>query len=147
MTSYSPSPSPSSSSSAPPPPFYSASYPLTLAPSYSSPPASPTYPPPSSPSYPPAKQVVDDPTAVYPPPQHYAAAPSAPPVSEASSSALNASGSKVCVVCMERPKEVVFLPCGHVATCQACAAHVIDSGHPNCVMCRAPIQSTTKIFM
>ena len=43
-----------------------------------------------------------------------------------------------CVVCMERPRAVVFLPCEHCAVCASCAAALQE-----CPNCRATI--TTRI--
>ena len=33
---------------------------------------------------------------------------------------------RFCVVCLERPLEVLFKPCRHVCTCKVCGAKVVD---------------------
>ncbi|OQR69896.1 baculoviral IAP repeat-containing protein 2-like [Tropilaelaps mercedesae] len=48
----------------------------------------------------------------------------------------------LCRVCMVQERGMVFLPCGHLATCPSCAASVTE-----CVMCRAPIAGTLRTFL
>ncbi|XP_022691753.1 baculoviral IAP repeat-containing protein 7-B-like isoform X2 [Varroa jacobsoni] len=48
----------------------------------------------------------------------------------------------LCRVCMVQERGVVFLPCGHLATCPSCAASVTE-----CVMCRTPIAGTLRTFL
>lgn len=38
-----------------------------------------------------------------------------------------------CIVCMDNPKEVVFVPCGHYSTCRSCYDQLVIK---KCVMCR-----------
>lgn len=47
-----------------------------------------------------------------------------------------------CSVCMDRPKNQFFQPCGHVCCCQLCAQQVKE-----CPMCRAPIQQSFQAFL
>lgn len=47
-----------------------------------------------------------------------------------------------CILCLDGDKNIVFLPCGHVATCLKCAKKIKD-----CCMCRTKIQSFTKIHI
>ncbi len=47
----------------------------------------------------------------------------------------------VCVVCMDRPIETVFLECGHLACCRACAAPM-----QLCPICRRPIARVVQTF-
>lgn len=41
----------------------------------------------------------------------------------------------VCVVCLDAPHDVVFLPCAHRCTCSECAAMLQE-----CPVCRAPVK-------
>lgn len=43
-----------------------------------------------------------------------------------------------CIVCMERAAVVMFVPCGHMLTCQACAAACLQR-RPECLMCRSKV--------
>jgi hypothetical protein len=47
-----------------------------------------------------------------------------------------------CIICMERPKNQFFQPCGHVCCCQVCVAQVRE-----CPMCRSPIQHAFQAFL
>jgi hypothetical protein len=52
--------------------------------------------------------------------------------------------SNLCVVCLEQPKSVVFLPCRHLATCTRCS----DPGFmPYCPICRAPPTQRIEVFL
>jgi hypothetical protein len=50
-----------------------------------------------------------------------------------------------CVICMEYAKDVVFEPCGHLATCVECARSL--HAQPACPMCRREIVSGRRIFI
>lgn len=50
--------------------------------------------------------------------------------------------SRQCKVCMDNFINTVFLPCGHLTTCDICAARVGE-----CPMCRIKIRGTVKIFL
>jgi hypothetical protein len=66
----------------------------------------------------------------------------ASPVSESAVSAVSAGSAVVdaeyaeceCIVCMERERDTVLIPCGHVALCHACTA-----GMTTCPVCMGPI--------
>ena len=49
---------------------------------------------------------------------------------------------RLCKICAENDIGVVFIPCGHLATCTSCAA-----SFSNCPVCRADIQSAVRTFM
>ena len=49
----------------------------------------------------------------------------------------------LCVVCSEREKEVILLPCKHRCLCQICADQI---GLGLCPMCRAPIEQLIVPF-
>ena len=40
-----------------------------------------------------------------------------------------------CIICMDAPRKVVFVPCGHVVVCTECSKLVVASGGL-CPMCR-----------
>ena len=46
----------------------------------------------------------------------------------------------LCKLCIEEPREVVVLPCGHFLMCRCCAAHQF-----NCPVCRTTIVRTVAI--
>lgn len=48
---------------------------------------------------------------------------------------------KVCTVCMDRPIEVVFLECGHMACCKECSPKMT-----NCPICRNKIVRCIQVF-
>ena len=57
-----------------------------------------------------------------------------------------------CVLCLEAEIDTVFLPCGHAATCRACAAkflmHKEMSGEAiTCPVCRASVVHINRIFV
>ncbi|CAH0365387.1 unnamed protein product [Pelagomonas calceolata] len=46
-----------------------------------------------------------------------------------------------CAICLDRPPNVTFVPCGHKMTCEQCAAEVRE-----CPGCRAPIQHRQRTY-
>lgn len=48
-----------------------------------------------------------------------------------------------CVVCVDNPKEVICLPCGHVCLCENCAEKI----HSSCPVCRSQIESKAAAFI
>ena len=56
----------------------------------------------------------------------------------------------LCVVCMEREKSVVLMPCKHLCICKWCVDQLIaQSGRKKamCPVCRELIKDTIKPFM
>ncbi|XP_033098633.1 E3 ubiquitin-protein ligase SP1-like [Anneissia japonica] len=55
-----------------------------------------------------------------------------------------AEDSKLCVICGEDERSLVFMPCGHCCSCKMCYTNL-----PNklCPMCRKGIRSTQSIYM
>eukprot|EP00882_Tetradesmus_deserticola_P009243 GHRQ01009749.1.p3 GENE.GHRQ01009749.1~~GHRQ01009749.1.p3 ORF type:complete len:108 (+),score=50.52 GHRQ01009749.1:41-325(+) len=41
----------------------------------------------------------------------------------------------LCVVCMERPRSIVLVPCGHMALCKDCCSTIITEEKKACPMC------------
>eukprot|EP01084_Bolivina_argentea_P133706 235993_1 len=50
-----------------------------------------------------------------------------------------------CCICMERDKEVAFLPCGHYIACESCAK-LLQNDTGMCAICSMKIQSILKIY-
>jgi len=48
---------------------------------------------------------------------------------------------KLCKVCWEKDKEIVFIPCGHFSTCSECGLRF-----EKCPVCRAKIKSIVKSY-
>jgi hypothetical protein len=48
---------------------------------------------------------------------------------------------QTCAICLDRPPNVTFVPCGHKMTCEQCAARVTE-----CPSCRAPIRLRQRTF-
>ena len=51
------------------------------------------------------------------------------------------SEDSTCVICMERQRNVVLLPCGHFGFCDVCAANISD-----CPICRTKTNGFNKVF-
>ncbi len=51
------------------------------------------------------------------------------------------SNTTACVICLDQVKNMTFIPCGHVATCESCSAHV-----ELCPICRQPITNKQKLY-
>jgi RING finger protein 26 len=54
--------------------------------------------------------------------------------------------SKLCVVCQDRKKCVIVLPCRHLCLCVECCI-VIRRGLGTCPMCRQVVRRTMKIYI
>jgi hypothetical protein len=48
---------------------------------------------------------------------------------------------QTCAICLDRPPNVTFVPCGHKMTCEQCAARVTE-----CPSCRRPIQHRQRTY-
>jgi len=49
---------------------------------------------------------------------------------------------KECCICLERPPNVIFLPCKHIAVCHECNT---DGRLDKCPICRERVESTTRV--
>lgn len=49
-----------------------------------------------------------------------------------------------CTVCCTNRRNVVFLPCRHLAVCHSCSG---ESCMTSCVICRAPVVTKLQIFI
>ena len=52
--------------------------------------------------------------------------------------------ARLCRVCMEAEICFVFIPCGHICTCENCA---LNGDLKNCPICRAKITKRMKTFL
>ena len=52
--------------------------------------------------------------------------------------------ARLCKVCMDAEICFVFLPCGHLCTCENCA---VNRNLKDCPICRVRIEKRNKIFM
>lgn len=50
--------------------------------------------------------------------------------------------SMFCVVCHDKPKNFIFIPCGHLCCCSECGPKVGE----NCVICRAKIERRNIVY-
>ena len=60
--------------------------------------------------------------------------------------------SKLCLICMDWPKCVIALPCGHGLACRECSEARLEgqlkqSGGLACLVCRAPVASLHVVFI
>lgn len=54
----------------------------------------------------------------------------------------------VCVVCLEREKQVVALPCKHMCYCKQCMQEVtVNKKHSVCAICQQPVAQFMDIFL
>lgn len=44
-----------------------------------------------------------------------------------------------CVICLDKPKEVILSPCGHFCLCNSCCSKLGDNRQRKCPMCRQVI--------
>ena len=51
--------------------------------------------------------------------------------------------TNLCVVCLTKPREMVFYRCGHKACCETCAK---GFRFGNCPICRAKVEDCIKEF-
>ncbi|QYC92691.1 Inhibitor of apoptosis 2 [Trabala vishnou gigantina nucleopolyhedrovirus] len=49
---------------------------------------------------------------------------------------------KYCKICFDTERQICFLPCGHVSTCEKCSKRC-----SKCCICRQPVKSKIKIFL
>jgi len=58
------------------------------------------------------------------------------------------SGDGHCVICCSAPKDALLAPCGHVATCVACAHTLLQAagGQAQCPICRGQVIASYRVF-
>lgn len=52
---------------------------------------------------------------------------------------------KLCIVCQENPKEIIYLPCGHFCLCKDCS-NQIRKTQKNCPVCRKQVKRTSRVY-
>ncbi|GBF89052.1 hypothetical protein Rsub_01769 [Raphidocelis subcapitata] len=52
---------------------------------------------------------------------------------------------EACVVCLDAPRHVALIPCGHVVLCGACSRNVLASATKECPMCRVGIEEAVEL--
>ncbi|XP_063422002.1 uncharacterized protein LOC134706731 isoform X2 [Mytilus trossulus] len=50
-----------------------------------------------------------------------------------------------CIICMERPKQTIFLDCGHIACCDICS-NTLMSSERKCPTCRTFIRESRRYY-
>eukprot|EP00997_Jenningsia_sp_PLL12_P007790 NODE_4471_length_658_cov_47.558292_g3822_i0.p2 GENE.NODE_4471_length_658_cov_47.558292_g3822_i0~~NODE_4471_length_658_cov_47.558292_g3822_i0.p2 ORF type:complete len:75 (+),score=5.37 NODE_4471_length_658_cov_47.558292_g3822_i0:358-582(+) len=50
-----------------------------------------------------------------------------------------------CVVCCQRQRNAILIPCGHLALCTVCALDLCDRGQP-CPVCRIANPRVFQVF-
>ena len=60
------------------------------------------------------------------------------------SSATPCSDEDCCRICLTEKKDVVFIPCRHLATCHNCANRAAVN---ICIICRIPIQDKMQVYI
>eukprot|EP00250_Pteridium_aquilinum_P015315 c22516_g1_i2 orf=306-1361(-) len=58
----------------------------------------------------------------------------------------NMPDAYLCAICLDAPKTVFFIPCGHAATCLACAKRIRQHDVGCCPLCRVKIEKIGNIF-
>jgi len=49
---------------------------------------------------------------------------------------------ELCVICLDKKKEILLLPCKHLCLCSGCSSSVSD-----CPLCRLAIASKTTVYL
>jgi Zinc finger, C3HC4 type (RING finger) len=51
-----------------------------------------------------------------------------------------------CILCLEHPRTIAFVPCGHYLACETCSNIVVQGHRPNCPICNAEIAFALRVF-
>lgn len=54
---------------------------------------------------------------------------------------------KKCIICMERVRDTVLLPCRHAQFCRFCAARVSSARRPKCPLCRGKVDCFLELLL
>ena len=52
----------------------------------------------------------------------------------------------VCCICLDLPREIMFLPCGHLSVCNNCCDKLRDESN-QCPICEKTISSGHKVYL
>lgn len=58
----------------------------------------------------------------------------------------SAGSSNLCVICQDRPKSIVLLPCRHLCLCRNCIHH-LRSYRTRCPLCREHFRETIQVYV
>ena len=50
---------------------------------------------------------------------------------------------RLCVVCLSEESNMVFIPCGHVCTCESCSSNLRNS----CPVCRKSFTHSQRVYV
>jgi len=71
-----------------------------------------------------------------------------PPAPRDEESRKSVKEGQECVVCMDAPRELACIPCGHLCMCEHCAYRLLEEEKATkCPLCNAEITDTNKIFI
>ena len=51
-----------------------------------------------------------------------------------------------CLCCLRAPRDALYLPCGHLATCIACTELLVRQGRP-CPACNGQVLQVLRVFI
>jgi len=71
--------------------------------------------------------------------------PTAPPAPVLPARPSRNEANNDCIICMDRPKGMIFLDCGHIACCEECSG-VIMNGTRECPTCRQYIRECRRYY-
>lgn len=55
--------------------------------------------------------------------------------------------SKICCICLDKPKDAAFYPCGHECVCFPCGKTFLNQAtHKLCPICRDRIKDLVKLY-
>jgi predicted RNase H-like nuclease (RuvC/YqgF family) len=58
----------------------------------------------------------------------------------------NIEHNNLCAVCYIKPKNMLFMPCKHISTCEECCQKVMETNN-KCVICRENIESFDTVYI
>ncbi len=54
---------------------------------------------------------------------------------------------KLCVICQDKEKCIMILPCRHLCICQDCQGPLLAQDSVSCPICRKPLRQTIKAYL
>ncbi|XP_042507171.1 E3 ubiquitin-protein ligase APD3-like isoform X2 [Macadamia integrifolia] len=68
------------------------------------------------------------------------------PDSKMCSSSEDLYDGKICAICYDKQRNCFFVPCGHCATCYACAQRIVEGENKVCPICRRIIHKVRRLL-
>ncbi|XP_043710829.1 E3 ubiquitin-protein ligase APD1-like isoform X2 [Telopea speciosissima] len=68
------------------------------------------------------------------------------PDSRICSSSEDLYDGKICAICYDEQRNCFFVPCGHCATCYACAQRIVEGENKVCPICRRIIHKVRRLL-